>query len=93
MGEVGHIDDDLVHRDASEEGTKGAVDEDLRASSGEVAWVAIAVTECEDGGFGIADEEGASVGNAVSFGEMGDDGDAGFERHYGDEFGLVGREG
>jgi len=87
------VDDDLIHRDPPQEWAKGAIEEHLGALSGECAWVAVAIAEAQDGRFGVAREQGASIGNAVAFGEVVDNRDARLERHHGFEYLLIARDG
>jgi len=77
-GKLGDIDDDLVHCDTSKKWAKVAIDEDLAVFSREGTWVAVAIAEAENGGFGVSFQEGAAVRNSVSGREVIDDGDSGF---------------
>lgn len=54
--EVGDVNNDLVHRNASEERARLAVDEDVGVFSffGQGAGVSVAVADAENSGFGVA---------------------------------------
>lgn len=79
--EFGDIDNDLIHCDATEERAQRVVEQNMNPFSRKRSRVAVAITESQNGSFGFALQDGPPIGNAVSLGQIIDDGNTGFESH------------
>lgn len=66
-----------------------SLDENPGVFAGEGPGIAIAISQAKHGRFGVSLQDGAPVGNTVSFWELVHEGDAGFEGHHRNQEVLV----
>ncbi len=82
VGDIGDVDDSLVHGDAADDGGAVSADED-RAAIGEGAAEAVRVTDSEEGDLhGFGGDEGAVVADLISGSQSAKADDAGFPGEY-----------
>ena len=94
IGDHGNIDHDLVHRHAAEHWATLTADPDIRALTGKMARVAIAIANADRGDTGrLGGHELPTIGNPVSGGQRAQQGDAGLEGHHVGQLLLTGGEG